>query len=99
MHHVDNAVMPTHDWRGLTIRDLTPPEAGWQASFIEIDVPAGAVHPLRARPSARPSTTATAGNWNSRLATSNSTSSQVIWSRSRPMSGTATRRPPARRSC
>jgi mannose-6-phosphate isomerase-like protein (cupin superfamily) len=46
MHHVDNAVMPTHDWRGLTIRDLTPPEAGWQASFIEIDVPAGAVHPL-----------------------------------------------------
>jgi quercetin dioxygenase-like cupin family protein len=46
MHHVDNAVMPTHDWRGLTIRDLTPPDADWQASFIEIDVPAGAVHPL-----------------------------------------------------
>jgi mannose-6-phosphate isomerase-like protein (cupin superfamily) len=46
MHHVDNAVMPTHDWRGMTIRDLTPPGVAWQASFIEIDVPAGAVHPL-----------------------------------------------------
>jgi mannose-6-phosphate isomerase-like protein (cupin superfamily) len=46
MDHVDNAVMPTHDWQGLTIRDLTPLNADWQASFIEIDVPTGAVHPL-----------------------------------------------------
>jgi quercetin dioxygenase-like cupin family protein len=46
MYHVDNGVMPTHGWQGLTIRDLTPPGAGWQASFIEIDVPTGAVHPI-----------------------------------------------------
>lgn len=45
MRHVDNAAMATHDWQGLTIRDLTPPDSDWQASFIEIDVPAGAVHP------------------------------------------------------
>lgn len=45
MRHVDNAVMPTHEWEGLTIRDLTVADDGWQASFIEIDVPAGAVHP------------------------------------------------------
>ncbi|MGA3214975.1 MAG: cupin domain-containing protein [Acidimicrobiales bacterium] len=41
-----NANMPTHDWRQLAIRDLTPPEAGWQASIVEIDVPIGAVHPI-----------------------------------------------------
>jgi quercetin dioxygenase-like cupin family protein len=46
MDHVDNAVMPTHQWRGMTIKDLTPGDADWQASFIEIDVPTGAVHPL-----------------------------------------------------
>jgi quercetin dioxygenase-like cupin family protein len=46
MHHVDNAVMPTHDWRGMTIRDLTTLGVTWQASFIKIDVPAGAVHPV-----------------------------------------------------
>lgn len=45
MRHVDNATMPTHDWHTLTIRDLTPLDCNWQASFIEIDVPAGAVHP------------------------------------------------------
>ena len=45
MNHVDNAVMPTHDWQGLTIRDLTPENAGWQASFIEIDVPGGSRAP------------------------------------------------------
>ena len=46
MYHVGNANMPTHDWRQLAIRDLTPPEAGWQASIVEIDVPIGAVHPI-----------------------------------------------------
>ena len=46
MHHVRNAEMPVNDWRGLAVRDLTPPGSGWQASFIEIDVPAGAIHPL-----------------------------------------------------
>ena len=29
MRHVENRVMPTHDWRGLTVRDLTlPMQAG-----------------------------------------------------------------------
>jgi mannose-6-phosphate isomerase-like protein (cupin superfamily) len=46
MYHVDNAVMPTHLWEGMTIRDLTPEGVTWGASFIEIDVPAGCVHPL-----------------------------------------------------
>jgi mannose-6-phosphate isomerase-like protein (cupin superfamily) len=45
MHHIKNAVMPTHEWRGIAIKDLTPPDATWNGSLVEVDVPAGVRHP------------------------------------------------------
>jgi mannose-6-phosphate isomerase-like protein (cupin superfamily) len=48
MRHVVNTTMPPHEWRGIAIRDLTPVDARWQGSLVEVDVPAGMQHP-RAR--------------------------------------------------
>lgn len=42
--------MTPHVWRGIAIRDLTPVDADWQGSLVEVDVPAGIQHP-RARSS------------------------------------------------
>jgi mannose-6-phosphate isomerase-like protein (cupin superfamily) len=48
VRHVVNKSMAPHEWRGITIRDLTPGDAGWQGSLVEVDVPDGVQHP-RAR--------------------------------------------------
>jgi len=40
--------MTPHEWRGISIRDLTPDGGDWQGSLVEVDVPAGIQHP-RAR--------------------------------------------------
>ncbi len=45
MRHVTGATAPVHDWRGMAIRELTPPGAGLPGSLVEVDVPAGIVHP------------------------------------------------------
>jgi mannose-6-phosphate isomerase-like protein (cupin superfamily) len=45
MQHVTGASAPVHDWRGIAIRELTPPGAGLSGSLVEVDVPAGVVHP------------------------------------------------------
>jgi mannose-6-phosphate isomerase-like protein (cupin superfamily) len=37
---------PDHLWRGITIRELTPPDASWHGSLVEVDVPAGVIHPV-----------------------------------------------------
>lgn len=46
MKHVNHALMPAHVWQGITITDLTPPDSIWQGSLVEVDVPAGTLHPL-----------------------------------------------------
>ena len=48
MRHVANQSAAPHEWRGITIRDLTPGDAGWKGSLVEVDVPARIQHP-RAR--------------------------------------------------
>jgi mannose-6-phosphate isomerase-like protein (cupin superfamily) len=48
MRHVVNRSMAPHEWRGITIRDLTPADARWQGSLVEVDVPPRLQHP-RAR--------------------------------------------------
>ncbi len=45
MRHVTGATAPVHDWRGMAIRELTPPGAGLPGSLVEVDVPTGIVHP------------------------------------------------------
>lgn len=50
MRHVINQTIAPHEWRGISIRDLTPVDAGWQGSLVEVDVPDSIQHP-RARSS------------------------------------------------
>ena len=45
MRHVTGAAAPVHDWRGIAIKELTPAEADLPGSLVEVDVPAGVVHP------------------------------------------------------
>ena len=46
MQHITGAGAPVHDWRGITIRELSPPGASWPGSLVEVDVPAGVRHPV-----------------------------------------------------
>jgi mannose-6-phosphate isomerase-like protein (cupin superfamily) len=48
MRHVENGSTTPHEWRGISIRDLTPVGGDTQGSLVEVDVPAGIQHP-RAR--------------------------------------------------
>ena len=48
MRHVINQTIKPHEWRGISIRDLTPADADSQGSLVEVDVPAAIQHP-RAR--------------------------------------------------
>src|SRR5580700_5567277 len=45
MQHVMGATATVHDWRGIAIKELTPPGAELPGSLVEVDVPAGVVHP------------------------------------------------------
>jgi len=46
MQYIAGAVAAVHEWRGITIRELTPPGDGLPGSLVEIDVPAGVTHPV-----------------------------------------------------
>ncbi len=48
MRHVENRSVTPHEWRGISIRDISPVGGDWQGSLVEVDVPAGIQHP-RAR--------------------------------------------------
>lgn len=48
MRYVENRSITPHEWRGISIRDLTPVDGDSQGSLVEVDVPAGIQHP-RAR--------------------------------------------------
>ena len=46
MRHVTGAAAPVHDWRGIAIKELTPAGADLPGSLVEVDVPAGIIHPV-----------------------------------------------------
>jgi mannose-6-phosphate isomerase-like protein (cupin superfamily) len=45
MHYTSSKAAQEHEWRGITIRELTPPGAPWHGSLVEVDVPPGITHP------------------------------------------------------
>lgn len=46
MQHITGSSAAVHEWRGITIRELTPPGADWSGSLVEVDVPASIRHPV-----------------------------------------------------
>ena len=46
MQYTSNASAPSHEWRGMLIRELTDPAAPFGGSLVEVDCPAGTRHPV-----------------------------------------------------
>jgi mannose-6-phosphate isomerase-like protein (cupin superfamily) len=46
MRHIIGAAAAVHEWRGITIRELTPPGNDIPGSLVEVDVPADITHPV-----------------------------------------------------
>jgi quercetin dioxygenase-like cupin family protein len=46
MRHIVNGEADSHVWRGILIRELTPADAPYHGSLVEVEVPAGTRHPV-----------------------------------------------------
>jgi quercetin dioxygenase-like cupin family protein len=46
MQHIINSAADSHVWRGLLIRELTPADAPYHGSLVEVEVPAATSHPV-----------------------------------------------------